>query len=118
MKLALLITSTAALALATPIIPTMVYDLPSVATPTDNPPLPDATITYNPIPPPDDPLHPPDYPLHPPDYPFDPPELPPPGIPPPWHPHQYPPEDYCEKYPWMICNTVAKFKEWKEKLGM
>jgi hypothetical protein len=36
MKLTLLIISTAALALATPIIPTMVYDLPSVATSTDD----------------------------------------------------------------------------------
>jgi hypothetical protein len=51
MRLALLIISTAALALATPIIPTMVYDLPSVTTPTDDPipivtPIEDPHDTY------------------------------------------------------------------------
>jgi hypothetical protein len=50
MKLAILIISTAALALATPIIPTMVYDLPSVTTPTDEPHLPAATTTDDLVP--------------------------------------------------------------------
>jgi hypothetical protein len=110
MKLALLIISTAALALATPIIPTMVYDLPSVTAPTDEPHLPAATTTDDPIP-----IIPkfPEPVIEP--RPWwrctDPYKFPDPN---PWEPTEF--EPFFKPGP--FCATVAKLKEWKEMIGM
>jgi hypothetical protein len=115
MKLTLFLISTAALALETPIIPTMVFDLPSIATSTDDllpntimptivkTPLPFATPTDDPLPTStEEPLLPTfDLRLPPPNWPF--------------LGHCFDPE----MDPDVVCGTTGRLmRTLKEKLGM